>query len=316
MDASSEDGTRQDSEPTAAPPRLLPVLISVSAVAVAAAHLIWPGVRIDAVTLALIVVAVAPWLGSIFESVGVPGGWTFKYRDLQRQVHAVQRRVEGVERLLFSGDSTPALQDQLTNAVIRFATYLREVNKALDVPFPSVVIRREPGTFASYDSERNEIQLDPEWAANDYLVLREYAHHVLFKLRRPGTSSAMALESGLADYFVASHWGSPELGAVPAHGAGASEPFRDLQSQRRFDAPGGLETPQTKGEIWGGLFWDLRQRLGQSDADRVLVRAWSQEGWPDAQSETAFPAVVLQLLDRQARASAEEAFARRGLTLP
>ena len=40
--------------------------------------------KIDIVTLGLVVVAALPWLSAILESAKFPGGWEVKFRDLQK----------------------------------------------------------------------------------------------------------------------------------------------------------------------------------------------------------------------------------------
>lgn len=58
--------------------------ITLLALIVALAHLIWPAIRIDAITVTLLVVAVLPWLGSLFKSIELPGGLKILYQDLEK----------------------------------------------------------------------------------------------------------------------------------------------------------------------------------------------------------------------------------------
>lgn len=60
--------------------------ITISAIAslLALGHAIFPSVRIDAVSLTLLLVAVLPWLGFIFKSVELPGGLKVEYPALER----------------------------------------------------------------------------------------------------------------------------------------------------------------------------------------------------------------------------------------
>lgn len=64
--------------------RGLPIAISLVAVLLAAGHLLLPAAKIDAVTLVLLVIAILPWLGSIFKSVELPGGLKVQYQDLKQ----------------------------------------------------------------------------------------------------------------------------------------------------------------------------------------------------------------------------------------
>ena len=62
----------------------LRLTVSIGALLIVGAHLIWPHLAIDAVTLVLLVVALVPWLAPIFKSLEFPGGWKVEFRDLQR----------------------------------------------------------------------------------------------------------------------------------------------------------------------------------------------------------------------------------------
>ena len=41
-------------------------------------------IKIDAISLGLIIVAILPWLSSLIESAEFPGGWKIKFRDIER----------------------------------------------------------------------------------------------------------------------------------------------------------------------------------------------------------------------------------------
>jgi hypothetical protein len=61
----------------------LNVAISVCAIGIIIARLIWPNLKIDAITLGLIIVAILPWLSGLIESAKFPGGWEVKFRDIK-----------------------------------------------------------------------------------------------------------------------------------------------------------------------------------------------------------------------------------------
>jgi len=60
------------------------IVISVVALLAAIAHIFLPDVKIDAITLALLLMAVLPWLGFIFKSVELPGGLKVEYPALEK----------------------------------------------------------------------------------------------------------------------------------------------------------------------------------------------------------------------------------------
>lgn len=64
--------------------RKLKIIISIAAVLISTAHLIWPDVKIDSITLGLIIIAILPWLAPIFKSVELPGGMKFELQDFQK----------------------------------------------------------------------------------------------------------------------------------------------------------------------------------------------------------------------------------------
>jgi len=305
---------RADPDEQASPrretPRWLAALITSCAALLAVVHAVRPDLRIDAVTLALLVVAIAPWLAPVFKSVELPGGWKFEYQEVQRQVSEVRRQIEHVERLLIAGDVSPALENRLNQAVGKFSAYLRAVHPAMDVPPPPVVMRRGLGN-AWYDSDLNQIQIDSDFAVDDYVIMREYAHHVLLRVGEV----LSALEFGLADYFVASFTGNPVLGAELAGALPRRFErgfLRNLDNERRLD-PAQDSGPHAESEIWGAAFWQLRDMLPTPGlADRVLAAAWFERPH-DATPAASYPAAVIQQLDDALRPAARAAFERRGL---
>jgi hypothetical protein len=66
--------------------RALQIGISCFACALLVVHLIWPGLKIDAIALTLFAIAIVPWLGSLFKSLELPGGWKFEFKDFAKAV--------------------------------------------------------------------------------------------------------------------------------------------------------------------------------------------------------------------------------------
>ena len=63
----------------------LRLLISAGALALLWTQIAAPQLRLDAVALGLVVLAVLPWLSSIIESAKLPGGWEVKFREVERE---------------------------------------------------------------------------------------------------------------------------------------------------------------------------------------------------------------------------------------
>lgn len=61
----------------------LKVLISIVAVVGIVIRIVFPSLRIDAITLGLATLAVLPWLSELIESAKFPGGWEVRFRDIR-----------------------------------------------------------------------------------------------------------------------------------------------------------------------------------------------------------------------------------------
>ena len=66
------------------PLKMLRQVVTLCALILAVAHLIWPDIAIDAITLALVVIAILPWLAPLFKSLELPGGWKVEFQELQK----------------------------------------------------------------------------------------------------------------------------------------------------------------------------------------------------------------------------------------
>lgn len=60
------------------------IFITVAAVIVGLGHLLLPNLKIDAIFITLIIVAIIPWLEPLLKSVELPGGIKVEFRDLKK----------------------------------------------------------------------------------------------------------------------------------------------------------------------------------------------------------------------------------------
>lgn len=104
--------------------RIIQIAISAIAVVFAIVHLIRPEWAIDAIMLALFVIALLPWLGPLVESVEFPNGYKVRLRD--RQVEKVARDVEKAG--LLSNSPEP---DKASNYSFLLKVADQDVNLAL-----------------------------------------------------------------------------------------------------------------------------------------------------------------------------------------
>ena len=84
-DITEDNGDHAPSGKNHAAKATMPTRLLVTSVALAAAifHLIWSDLRVDGVIVALLVVALMPWLGAVFDSIELPGGVKVHYLEQQ-----------------------------------------------------------------------------------------------------------------------------------------------------------------------------------------------------------------------------------------
>jgi hypothetical protein len=52
------------------------------ALALVVVHLVWPALKVDAITITLLILAGVPWLAPLVSSAKFPGGWEITFRDV------------------------------------------------------------------------------------------------------------------------------------------------------------------------------------------------------------------------------------------
>jgi hypothetical protein len=101
----------------------------------------------------------------------------------------------------------------------------------------------------------------------------------------------VAIEGALADYFACSFLDNPKLGEKAARVLQTGQPqLRRLDNQRSFAEFGSIKEAMMNfdgAEVWGGLFWQLRNRLGREAADKLLATAWMQFKLPAVEDQRA-----------------------------
>jgi hypothetical protein len=321
------DDTPHDDNGTPERPPLIAVVVTLGAAALAIVHLLQPDWKVDGITVALVVVALLPWLGPLFKSIELPGLGRVEFQEYKRHVeaklaeqdHQVQtlgERVEQVERLAFAPDVAPNLRDSLESVVSRFHDRMTDIGLGDIGPVPSVRVTDsdDSNDNAYYDIGRREIVLGTHLADDPEVTLREYTHHLLVAGREAYETmafEAQALESGLADYFPCSFTGDPALGRRVANIF--HRPWIRNLANDRHRASADATIPQDAGEVWGAALWSVRSLVGPDQADRSVLAAWrvaSQNGWDGA--ETRFIASVCATLPDVA-VDVERIFTTRGL---
>lgn len=76
------------------------ILISLCALGIIIARIILPNLKIDAITLGLLVVATLPWFADLLDSAELPGGWKFAFKDLKEQQELQGQQIQQLTFLI------------------------------------------------------------------------------------------------------------------------------------------------------------------------------------------------------------------------
>ena len=96
--------------------------ITIAALLIALAHLIWPNLNIDAITITLLFIALVPWLSPLFKSLEFPGGWKIEFQEMKEQIDTIiAKQAEPVSKAFGPTFSVKAfsVNDEDTRLVIK-----------------------------------------------------------------------------------------------------------------------------------------------------------------------------------------------------
>jgi hypothetical protein len=211
-----------------------------------------------------------------------------------QQIKSLDNTVRDLaEKLNFGAASGLSANQQakLTQSADGFLRYFEQLGytpKTKTINFSTNVAVQDALSY--YEPVSNTIVIGPKVADDESILLHEYAHHILYSsLAFDALNgdpvwkfSAVAIEFGLADYFVASFRNEPVVGALAAQHLGATAgglvPVK-LENKARITATqlgdnyDGALIHRLE-PAWGGAFWELRQGVGQNIADKSLYEAW------------------------------------------
>jgi hypothetical protein len=158
---------------------VLVIALTGGGLALAIIHVARPSLKIDTTTLILLGVALLPWLGTVLDSVELPGGFKAKFRE---QLAQVKEQVAKIENIVFSG-ATPEQEQRLRKAINAFKAYLAGLGLTVTDFEPYVTVRDRPyrGFASAYGPDKNTIFVMRELADDKAFVLHEYCHVVLFE---------------------------------------------------------------------------------------------------------------------------------------
>src|SRR5438132_7717334 len=125
----------------------LSVLITTVAAVLAVGHVVFPTIAVDAITVALLIAAVSPWLGHVFKAFEV-AGTRFEYPDLLRAEAEVTKAGLTAPATSKQRDALPASAQD--DALIALAALRIELERRLRslAELRGVKIGDRPGSIA------------------------------------------------------------------------------------------------------------------------------------------------------------------------
>lgn len=79
--------------------------LTVAALAVAGTHVIWPALKIDLITVGLLLVAAIPWLDRLFTSLQTPLGGV-EYREIEKRLDELAGETRSTRRIAETSEAT------------------------------------------------------------------------------------------------------------------------------------------------------------------------------------------------------------------
>jgi hypothetical protein len=177
---------------------------------------------------------------------------------------------------------TPEVQANIQATVTSFLQYLGSLGYQQRGEKFRVYVDPNLKDNVYYSIESERVHVPPELAVDPDAVLQQLTAAILVEVTgawvvRGDDPKLYPLVMGLSDYFTCSHQDDPTLGeifvAVVYKGQSDKPYLRKLENDRRFTEA--VREPNSRGEIWGGAFWELRTRLGKQAADKIIFSAWT-----------------------------------------
>ena len=255
-----------------------------------------------------------------------------------QQLSTLDQKVTKLAESLSFGEDTGVskdLQERLRQRAAAFLGYFEELGYTPKTPLINVKTKTDiSGALSYYDSQSNTIFVQPNIISDQFPILREYSHHILYSSlsfdalnpKHHELVSLVPIEFGLANYFSASFLDDPHLGADAARALKEGTPY--LFNLENNDYLSTLVTTDYAAatslqNAWGGLFWDIRQaliqrKLGRLAADKLLYETWCAQ--PDESNNMIGRRFVVNLLSKaqiqlgkKGKSMIEDLLLRRGL---
>jgi hypothetical protein len=226
---------------------------------------------------------------------------------------------------------TEDLKQKIGSSLKNFGEYLAALGwsgdtgeVSVEIAPGAVVERNGQSGVALWDPSTRTVTVASAFENDDAAILRQFAHLLLTKDLPADSPNYWAIESGLATYFACSFTGDPVMGDKATEAGKQVFPPQDLRQERKFSKidPADWASVQNDGsQIWGGVFWQIRDLLKQPRADSTIAVAWrdllARKPANDAAYQSMGSIIVNRLnsIDAQYGALLKANLERRGLRL-
>jgi hypothetical protein len=174
-------GEKAKMKPLAPHALVIKVLASLAAIVLLLVHLFLPEVRIDETTIYLLIIAIVPWLVSIFDTFELPGGWKVTFRAMQDKQQQQETDIATL-KFLIAHFLTDAERIQLTKLdakdpfLFKYApSFERELRHLRDLNFIIGLPDKGFGTLKADDGGDVKNHFAITELGREYLALRGQA---------------------------------------------------------------------------------------------------------------------------------------------
>ncbi|MBN2423997.1 MAG: DUF1311 domain-containing protein [Calditrichaceae bacterium] len=146
--------------------------ITFSAILIGLVHLIFPDIKIDAIILTLIIIAIIPWLEPLFKSVELPGGLKVEFKDFEKIEQKAKEAGLIQENVEFSASN----KNQINNDTYSFVEIAEKNQELALVSFRIEIEKRLRKLAEKYSIESIKysiVKLIEALSQNDILSLSE-----------------------------------------------------------------------------------------------------------------------------------------------
>jgi hypothetical protein len=185
-----------------------------------------------------------------------------------------------------SSTLTTDLQTKLTNALSDYETYLATLGFESKPPAEKIGIRVDESDPNNIQFDGKDIILgqnllsDPENTLYEfnYYFLKQSNPRAFNSIWSSGSFLFSSLIQGLKYYFVCSYRNDPYVERSSYSQLGGLGPpnLKDLKAFEKEDSSPLATEPHHLGMIWAGAFWELREKLGQTKTDKLILAAWKR----------------------------------------